>query len=73
MEQNRENNNRGGHPGSGSASETGRQRQESGFEGMNYEQRREPYFNRGSQSMGHSRNEDQGSNADHNQDDRSQN
>ncbi len=42
MEQNRDNTNRGGQPG-GSGNEYGRNKAEQGFEGMNYEQRREPY------------------------------
>ena len=53
MEQNRENGNRGGHPGGAGSNESRRQNSDQGFEGMNYEQRRVPYFNKRQQQNTH--------------------
>jgi hypothetical protein len=39
----RDNEQRGGHPGEGRTGERSRPMPQNGFEGMNYEQRREPY------------------------------
>ncbi len=44
MEQNRESGNRGGQPGGEVPGDRQRGMPAHGFEGMNYEQRREPYY-----------------------------
>lgn len=71
MEHNRENGNRGGHPGGGSYNDSGRYNPEQGFEGMNYEQRREPYFNKRQQQNSHPATDDVSGSSEHKQDDRS--
>lgn len=71
MEQNRESGYRGGHPGGGSYNDSGRQRIENGFEGMNYEQRREPYFTKRQQQHTHYPSNDASGSCEHKQDDRS--
>lgn len=68
MEQNRENESRGGHPG-GSMNESGMQRAEQGFEGMNFEQHREPYKSRQQQYTRNKGNNASGA-FEHNGDDR---
>ena len=53
MEHNRESGNRGGHPGGNAPAGKDRQAAADGFEGMNYEQRREPYFTKRQQTRIH--------------------
>lgn len=71
MEQNREKNNQNGHPGAGYANGARRQNAEQGFEGMNYEQRREPYVPAGRQPNNTRSQEDAAGGSQREQDDRS--
>ena len=64
MENTRENEARGGRPGGNSAGDGGRQMPANGFEGMNYEQRREPYYSRQQRSASR-QNDEQSESSDH--------